>query len=114
MNKRTRNRKKPRKGNGKDTLAVNVKITDGHIEAAAKAMQAMKDFSGGPIEAQISIAIMSVWLCMQGKIPGDEFVQGIFRNMNAIAGNQQLIIQINNAIIKQIQEVKIVIPGRDF
>lgn len=111
MNKR---RHKPKKGNGKDTQAVNVEVTARHIEAAAQAMKAMKDFAGGPTEAQVSIAIMSVWLCIQGKVSTKEFAQGIFRNMNAIAGNHQLLIQINNAIIKQIQEVKIAIPGRDF
>lgn len=123
MNKRTHNtklprHKKPGKGNGKDTTAnteaVRLEVNAEHIEAAAAAMRNMKDFAGGPMEAQISIAIMSLWLCMQGKIPGDEFVQGIFRNMNAIGNNQQLLVEINNTIINGLKEVKLAIPGQDF
>jgi len=118
MNKRTHNTKKPRKPqpkkpNGEDhgTSAVQIEVTDKHIEAAAKSMRQMKDFAGGPTEAQVAIAVMSVWLCWQGKVPGDEFVKGIFNNMNAIATNHDLMVAINNTIIKELNDVKIIMPG---
>lgn len=70
-----------------------VGLHEGHIEAAANAMKVLAE-NGGPNDAQVSMMLMVLYMCMQYEMDPGEVFTFMRNNINALAKADQKLPDI--------------------
>jgi hypothetical protein len=88
---------------------VRKDLNRGHEDAAARVLKALKQM-GDPLDAQITLAVVSLFICYTRHIQGDSFISHLRANMENIAQNEQVLVTLMNNVSNQVSGKIIMLP----
>lgn len=89
---------------------VNVKLDKKHEVAAGRALRALRDM-GSPVDAQIAIACMCLYLCEQYQMDPANLGRFIETNIKVLQSNDEVRTAMLNGIHQEVSNKKIFIPS---
>lgn len=84
-------------------------LNDRHVEAAGRALKEIKKL-GDPVDAQVTIALMGLYLCSQCEILLEDYVSAMTFNMQGIGSNPEYLMRTIEKIHKAIEPTLISVP----